>query len=106
MIPKSFAYQILRKLSKAGLIQALRGQGGGCVLSCQLAEVSLYDLMNAVNDKSAIASCTRESHICPWRLENDGCQVHGQLCQLQEKLDEELRTINLQQLLTGEDAAS
>lgn len=106
LIPQKFAYQIVRKLSLAGLIRVLRGQDGGCVLNCELDQVSLYALMHAVDDKGQICACTGDAYVCAWRQENGGCRVHSQLCAIQAKLDQELKAINLQTLLTDEPASS
>ena len=48
LLPQAFAYKILKKLEKAGLIQVVRGTAGGCRLAADLSKVSLYDLMRAI----------------------------------------------------------
>ena len=47
LIPRQFAYKILRKLSRVGIIAVNRGVEGGCRLTADLREKSLYDLMAA-----------------------------------------------------------
>lgn len=106
LIPQNFAYQILRKLAKAGLIRVFRGQDGGCQLSCRLADVSLYDLMEIVNGHNEVAACTDEGYICPWQQANGMCVVHAQLSLLQDKLDKELKAVSLWQLMTGRSSPS
>ena len=34
MVPSSFAYQILKKLARAGFVEIIRGTDGGCRLRC------------------------------------------------------------------------
>ena len=41
-IPLQFAYKILKKLQKGGLIRISRGTDGGCTLAAQLERVSLF----------------------------------------------------------------
>ena len=49
-IPQQFAYKILKKLQKGGLIQILRGADGGCTLAAQLEQVSLFRLMQIMEE--------------------------------------------------------
>ena len=45
-IPQPFAYKIIKKLSKNGLVVIKHGASGGVKLSCSLSETSLYDLLS------------------------------------------------------------
>lgn len=57
LLPQPFAYKIIKKLCKAGLVQITRGAAGGCRLSADLSQVTLYDLLLALGEPSAIAAC-------------------------------------------------
>lgn len=50
MVPKPFAYKIIKKLSKAGFVRITRGADGGCRLAVGLDKVTLYDLMAAMEE--------------------------------------------------------
>ena len=52
LLPQAFAYKILKKLEKAGLVEVVRGTAGGCRLSADLTGTSLYDLMKAMGERS------------------------------------------------------
>ena len=54
LIPQQFAYKIIRKLAKAGLIEITRGVEGGCKLMADLEQVSLYDLMAEMQENGPI----------------------------------------------------
>ncbi len=43
-LPRNFAYKIVKKLERAGLIGISRGNGGGCYLACALGERNLSEL--------------------------------------------------------------
>lgn len=101
MIPQQFAYKIMKKLSRAGLVEITRGVGGGCCLSADLRTVSLRDLMIAMEERCAVNACMDPSYQCPWRETRGGCITHRQLALIQQKLDDELRTHDLKTLLTG-----
>ena len=89
LLPQPFAYKIIKKLSKAGLIQIVRGTSGGCRLAASLSQVTLYDLLQA-------------GYQCPWREGHGGCTPHRQLAAIQHKLDQELRAHSLLEILTGQ----
>ena len=65
LLPQPFAYKIIKKLCKAGLVQITRGAAGGCRLSAGLSQVTLYDLLLALGEPSAIAACMEPGYACP-----------------------------------------
>ena len=94
LLPQAFAYKILKKLEKAGLVEVVRGTAGGCRLSADLIGTSLYDLMKAMGERGNLSSCMDPAYQCPWRSCHGGCTVHCKLAEIQNKLDEELRAVN------------
>ncbi len=98
MVPRPFAYKILKRLSKAGLVEILRGTDGGCRLSADLTRVSLYSLMTAMGDDCRIAGCTEDGFDCPWRAEHGDCGVHCRLAKIQTALKKELQAYRLAEL--------
>lgn len=101
LLPQSFAYKILKKLGKAGLIQVIRGTAGGCRLTADLSCVSLYDLMLAIGEQSDLSPCMNPDYACDWRAGHGGCTVHCKLLEIQRSLDKELRSHTLLEILTG-----
>lgn len=101
LLPQSFAYKILRKLDRAGLIQVVRGTAGGCRLACDLSDTSLYDLMIAMGEHSGLSACMDPAYSCDWLSCHGGCTAHGKLMEIQKKLDNELRSHSLREILTG-----
>ena len=100
LLPQSFAYKILKKLAKAGLIEVSRGTTGGCRLASDLSRISLYDLMVAMGEHSGLSACMTPEYPCSWRSCHGGCAVHQNLLEIQRKLDRELRSHSLQEILT------
>ena len=100
LLPQAFAYKILKKLEKAGLIRLSRGSAGGCRLAADLSRTSLYDLMTAIGEHSSLSACMEPGYDCPWRSSHGGCTVHCKLLEIQEKLDAELRSHSLEEILT------
>lgn len=104
MLPQKFAYKILKKLEKAGIVRMMRGAGGGCILECDLKLTSFYDLVTAVENKAFLSVCMTPGYECEWRGKHGkSCTVHEQLFKLQTKLDDEFSSVSLYQIITGED---
>ena len=100
-LPQAFAYKILKKLEKAGLLEIRRGTAGGCRLTADLDQTSLYDLMLAMGERSDLSACMEPDYQCPWRSSHGGCGVHCKLLEIQRKLDAELRSHSLREILAG-----
>ncbi len=99
LLPQAFAYKILKKLEKAGLLEIRRGTAGGCRLTADLDETSLYDLMAAIGEHSSLSACMEPGYECSWRSTHGSCGVHCKLLEIQKKLDAELRSHSLQEIL-------
>jgi len=102
LIPRQFAYKIIKKLSQAGFIQILRGAEGGCRLVCDLDKVSLLDLMAVTESHYAVNACMDPVYHCPRREKNGRCMIHCRLAGVQRHLDDELRSYNLKSLIQTE----
>ena len=72
-VPLPTTQKLLGKLAAAGLFRSARGGGGGFVLTRPAAEISLADVVEAVEGPIAMTSCVDETrHDCA--LEG-ACQV-------------------------------
>ena len=76
-VPSGYLSKVLQALSRAGLAEAQRGLGGGFVLSRSLDELTILDVINAVDPLERIRTCPL------------GIAAHGRrLCALHRRLDE------------------
>lgn len=103
-VPHQFAYKILKKLQTAGIVQVLRGAEGGCVLATELNRISLYQLMQAMEEDSSVISCMKPDYQCKWcKAHGDTvCQAHIHLSAIQKTLNQQLEAYSLQKILFGE----
>ena len=101
-IPQQFAYKILRKLSRADLVEVTRGAKGGCRLKADLEKVTLLDLIGVVEAKKAFIACLDPEFECPYREANNGCRVHSNLEVIEGQLDDQLRKVSLKDLLEND----
>ena len=100
-VPQAFAYKIIKKLAKGGLVEIVRGAEGGCRLTADLDSATLYDVMACMEENAFVAACIAPGYVCAWREARGGqvCGVHCQLVQIQSKLDQELKAHTLRNLL-------
>lgn len=94
-IPPSFLAKIISQLSIAGLIHTSRGARGGVVLSRPAAEISLLDVVEAIDGPIALNDCTVSPENCP---QADDCPLHGIWTETQSELVQKLRNTTFDQL--------
>jgi Rrf2 family protein len=78
-VPKDYLSKILQGLAREGIVKTQRGVGGGVSLVKDPAELSILDVVNAVEPESV-----RRITTCPL-----GLKTHGvRLCPLHKRLDD------------------
>ncbi|MDO5036714.1 MAG: Rrf2 family transcriptional regulator [Tissierellia bacterium] len=88
-IPDRFTLRILRKLNQAGLTDAKRGARGGYYLKRPKEEISLYDIILAVDGPIEINRClyADDSYCSRNQDGNYGrCNVHRKLADIQYEI--------------------
>lgn len=75
-VPAAYLSKVLQSLTKAGLLRSQRGVGGGVTLARKPAELTILEVVNAVEPIKRI-------HTCPL-----GLAAHGvRLCPLHRRVD-------------------
>jgi len=87
-IPPSFLAKIISQLSIAGLIHTSRGARGGVSLARQPQEISLLDVVEAIDGPIMLNDCTGSAASCPF---GDDCPIHPIWCEAQHELVSKLR---------------
>lgn len=102
LLPQQFVYKILKKLEKSGLVQIIRGVDGGCRLAGDLRKVSLFELIEIIEDEKLINACMETGFQCAWQQKYGGdCKINKHLLKIQTVLDNQLRTLSLHQMIFG-----
>ena len=65
-IPPSFLAKIISQLSLAGLINTSRGARGGVSLAKKTNEISVLDVVEAIDGPIFLNECTKSSSSCPF----------------------------------------
>jgi Rrf2 family protein len=82
-IPPSFLAKIISQLSIAGLIQTSRGAHGGVSLARPGDEVSILDVVEAIDGPMILNECTISPNLCPF---GDDCPLHRIWCDTRKEL--------------------
>ena len=72
-VPYSFARSIQHGLVQAGIVESLRGVHGGMRLKVDPAEVTIRQIVEAVQGPLVMNDCTAEDVVCP---RSSGCCYH------------------------------
>jgi len=97
-IPPSFLAKIISQLSIAGLIHTSRGARGGVLLARKPEEISLLEVVEAIDGPIMLNECTISSANCPF---GDDCPIHPIWCEAQTQLVERLRNTSFASLIAA-----
>jgi len=101
-IPKNFLIKILKQLERAGLLKLKRGVSGGVKLAKKPKDITLYDVIVAIEKVIALNRCVINKGICDLSSQ---CTVHPTWFKVRNKLIEALKEVNFSRLLTQEVAS-
>lgn len=88
-IPERFTLRILRKLNLAGITKAKRGAHGGYMLLADKNEITLYDVILALDGPIIINRCLLEDDPYCSRMHKDqfdSCNFHLRLAEIQAEI--------------------
>ena len=94
-IPRSFLAKILQKLVKAKIVRSYRGVKGGFSLARQAKDISVLDVLEAIEGKMAMNLCLSDKKKCDF---SRGCPVHSVWDNVQSKVIEVLKKSNFEEL--------
>ena len=81
-VPEGYLAKVLQSLSRAGVVRSQRGPGGGSVLARPAEDLTIYDVVQAVDPIRRITSCPL------------GLKSHGSvLCPVHRRLDDALALV-------------
>ena len=97
-ISEGYLEQLMSLLKKAGLIKSIRGAGGGYVLAKDVAEISVGDVLRALEGSLQPVECAAFS-------EDDSCEAAGGCVtkyvwqRINESINRTVNEISLKQLV-------
>ncbi len=102
-IPLPFLEQIFSKLRRAGVVHSVRGPSGGYKLAKQPTEISLADIVIALEGPLEPVLCTLPENRSPECHEVDGCSSRHVCKELDGELNRVLSKNTLAVMLTQKD---
>lgn len=95
-IPSPFLAKIVSQLSLAGLVTTFRGAGGGVTLARPSEEISLLEVIEALEGPIRLNRCVIQPEACP---ESGHCLVHDIWVKAQAELTSLLDATTFDELL-------
>ena len=94
-IPRSFLAKILQKLVKAKIVRSYRGVKGGFSLARQAKDISVLDVLEAIEGRLAMNICLADKKKCDF---SRNCPIHSVWASVQSKVIEVLKKSNFDDL--------
>jgi Rrf2 family protein len=94
-IPRSFLAKILQKLVRAKIVRSYRGVKGGFSLAKQARDITVLEVLEAVDGKVALNICLTDKKKCSFSKQ---CPTHLLWTNVQSKLSEMLKKANFEDL--------
>ncbi|MEO2268040.1 Fe-S cluster assembly transcriptional regulator IscR [Pseudoalteromonas pernae] len=99
-ISLSYLEQLFARLRKQGLVTSVRGPGGGYLLGKQASDISVGDVISAVNESVDATRCHGANGGCQSGMR---CLTHTLWSELSQRIEEFLHGITLAELVNKSD---
>lgn len=96
-LPLRFLLKLLRKLIQSGIIISYRGIKGGYALNKTPKEITLRDVIEAIDGPICVNRCMLDPKYCSAK-KTGSCQIHSALFTVQQSLLTQLENINFEDL--------
>jgi Rrf2 family protein len=96
-IPYRFLLRVIAKLKKEGIVASRQGVDGGYRLGRPRSEITLKDVMEAIEGPVNINRCLKSSSLCTGDFAAV-CRVHRALAEVQDKLLQDLHSYNFENM--------
>lgn len=95
LLPRAFVRRIIRRLGSAGILRTIRGARGGIALSRPASQISLLDIVRAIEGDLALNPCVDNPLACPL---TDGCPVRNSWAAVTEQTAASLAAVRFDYL--------
>jgi Rrf2 family protein len=102
LVPPGYTVKVLQQLGRAGLSKGQRGRNGGFTLACDPFQVTLLEVVNAIDPLERITTCPlgRSDH------QHTLCPLHKQIDHAIGELVQNLSSMSLQNVIEDCDGSS
>jgi len=95
-IPPSFLAKIISQLSIAGLLHTSRGARGGVMLAREAKDITLLEVVEAIDGPIQLNECVGDSGICSF---DETCPLRPVWCDAQDELVGRLKDTNFANIM-------
>ncbi|MBQ2727055.1 MAG: Rrf2 family transcriptional regulator [Clostridia bacterium] len=95
VVTRRFTLKILGKLLEAGLVASKLGAGGGYYLARPADDISIADIIEAIEGPLLISTCLSGGYSCERVTDCSGCVFHCMFETLNEELQKKLSSISI-----------
>lgn len=100
-IPERFLLKIMRSLTAAGIMKSYRGVEGGFALQRAPKDITLFDIIEAVEGQTELQRCLHDMGSCT-RGCSSMCSIYAAFADIQRDLAKKLKSINFESLAKQE----
>lgn len=104
-ISVSYLEQLFVHLRRAGLVQSVRGPGGGYLLARSLNDISVAEIMSVVQESVQpvnCADCTMQQPGCNLKKDSTECMTRPVWEKLEQVIGDFLSSVTLQDIIAGQ----
>lgn len=95
-VPEAYLEQLIASLRKEQLVRSVRGAQGGYMLTRPAAEITVGDVLRAVEDDLSLVSCLGDEDAC---ARSGGCPTRVVWQKLRDGINQVVDGITLQDML-------
>lgn len=95
-LPEPMLRKIMQRLVRSEIVRSVRGRSGGVRLARQPGEITLLEILDAVQGEITLNRCVRSDGCCE---NKSACRLHPSLKKVQRRIDGALQDTTLQDML-------
>ncbi|MEM7680010.1 MAG: SUF system Fe-S cluster assembly regulator [Pseudomonadota bacterium] len=95
-IPEPTVAKVTKKLSKAGVINSVKGANGGYTLSDKAQDISIYKVIKAIDGPLALVDCVTDDHECSF---SNVCPTQGRWNKVNAVIQNALEDVKLSDMV-------
>jgi Rrf2 family protein len=100
-IPPRYLEQLMNRMRRSGILRSSRGPGGGYVLTKPPSDITLGEIISAIEGRVAVAGCVKPDRRKNCRLE-DTCASRLFWASLSGMIQAVMDSVTLQELASGD----
>lgn len=98
LISKDHLVKVIQQLSRLGYVRAIPGRHGGVVLTQDSSQITVREVIEAMEGASGVLACVHDPSFCPME---PGCQLRRVLMKAELAFYDALESVSVADLFRG-----